>query len=63
MFETLEEEGGENGMHRKPENYHIEKDKEDNMEIIQEQNGLKEDPPSTMELGRDHEMTLSEGGT
>lgn len=49
-------------MHKKPADYHIEKEKEDSMEIIQEDYGQKEDPPSTMKLGRDHEMTPSEGG-
>lgn len=33
------------------------------MAITKEYNQQKEDPPSTMELGRDHEMTPSEGGT
>jgi len=62
-FEILGEEGEENGMHKKPEDYHSEKEKEDSMEIIQEYNVQKDDPPSTMELRRDLEMTPSNRGT
>lgn len=39
------------------------KEKEDNMEIIHENIEQKENLPSNMELGGDHEMTPSEVGT
>ena len=61
-FEIFEQEGGENGTHKKTKDYQIEKETEDNMETIHEHNGEKEDTPSIMEPGKDLEMTPSDGG-
>ena len=61
-FEILEEEGEENGRSKDLENISTEKGEEDSMDITQENNELKEDPLSTIGLGRDQEMTPSEGG-
>lgn len=57
-FELLEEEVEEEGIQKKPEDQQSEKGKEASMEITQEQNEHKIDPLSTMELRRDHDMTL-----
>ncbi|MCY6524951.1 hypothetical protein, partial [Actinobacillus pleuropneumoniae] len=40
-----------------------EKEKDDSMEELQENNQQKEDLPNTMELDRDQEMTPSKVGT
>lgn len=45
-----------------PEDYPVEKEKYESMEVTHENNKLWEDFLSTMELGRDQEMTPSEVG-
>jgi len=49
-FKILEEEGGNNGTNQVPEDNPVEKEKDDIMEDIPENNKLKEDLPSTIEL-------------
>lgn len=61
-FKILEEEYGNNGMKQVLEDSPAEKEKYDSMEDIPENDKLKEDIPSTMELDRDHDMTPSEVG-
>lgn len=53
-FKILEEEDGNNGMNLVLEDSPAEKEKDDSMEEIPENNKLKEDLLSTMELDRDH---------
>lgn len=61
-FKILEE-GGNNGMSQASEDNPAEKEKDASVEDIPENNIPEEDLPSTMELGRDLEMTLREVGT
>lgn len=62
-FKILEEEDGNNAMNQASKDNPAEKEKDAKMEDVPENNKLKEDFPSNMELGRDHEMTPSEVGT
>lgn len=61
-FKILEEEGGNNGMDKASEDNPAKNEKYDSMEVTHENKKLKDDTQSTMELGMDHEMTLSEIG-
>jgi len=60
-FKILEE-GGNNAMNQALEDNPVEKEKDASMEDVPENNKLKEDMPSIMELGKDYEMTPSEVG-
>ena len=61
-FKILEEEEENNVMNQASEDNPAKKEKDASMEDVPENNKLKEDLPSFMELGRDHEMTPSEVG-
>ena len=61
-FKILEEEVGNNGANQKSETKTNEKDKDTSMEDIPENSQQQDDPPSIMELSKDHEVTPSEAG-